>query len=108
ASVQTLFPMPRLLPTPAHRRFREALRELDRVVLGLIEQRRRSGDPHGDLLAMLLAARDEATGEGLSDRQLRDEVMTLLLAGHETTAMALSWTLFLLSRHPAVRRAVED
>ena len=57
---------------------------------------------------MLLAARDEETGEGLSDRQLRDEVMTLLLAGHETTAMALAWTFHLLSLHPASRRALEE
>jgi cytochrome P450 len=103
-----LFPLPESVPTPANRRFKAALRELDRVVLGLIDERRRSGQDRGDLLSMLLAARDEETGEGLSDRQLRDELMTLLLAGHETTAMSLSWTLYLLSLHPAVRRAVEE
>jgi cytochrome P450 len=78
------------------------------VVLSLIDERRRSGAERGDLLSMLLAARDEETGEGLSDRQLRDEVMTLLLAGHETTATALSWTFYLLSLHPGARRRLED
>ena len=75
--------------------------------MSLIAERRRDGADRGDLLSMLLAARDEDTGEGLSDRQLRDEVMTLLLAGHETTAMALSWTFYLLSLHPGARRTLE-
>ncbi len=64
---------------------------LNRVALNLIEERRRSGTDTGDLLSMLLLARDEATGEGMNDQQLRDEVLTILLAGHETTAVALSW-----------------
>jgi len=106
-SVQSLLPIPARVPTPANLRFRAALGELDRVVLGLIDERRAAGDDRGDLLSMLLAARDEETGEGLGDRQLRDEILTLLLAGHETTAMALSWTIYLLSLHPAARRAVE-
>ena len=76
-------------------------------MLSLIDQRRRDGADRGDLLSALLAARDEDTGEGLDDRQLRDEVMTLLLAGHETTAMALSWTFYLLSLHPGARRTLE-
>jgi cytochrome P450 len=102
-----LIPLPGALPTPKNLRFRAALRALDRVVLSLIDERRRGGADRGDLLSMLLAARDEETGEGLSDRQLRDEVMTLLLAGHETTAMALSWTFYLLSLHPDARRKLE-
>ncbi|HXU01896.1 MAG TPA: cytochrome P450 [Polyangia bacterium] len=102
-----LFPLPGAVPTPKNLRFRAALRALDRVVLSLIAERRRDGADRGDLLSMLLAARDEDTGEGLSDRQLRDEVMTLLLAGHETTAMALSWTFYLLSLHPGARRTLE-
>ena len=77
-------------------------------MLSLIAERRRDGADRGDLLSMLLAARDEETGEGLDDRQLRDEVMTLLLAGHETTAMALSWTFYLLSLHPGARRTLEQ
>jgi cytochrome P450 len=103
-----LFPLPGVIPTPRNLRFRAALRALDRVVLSLIAERRRDGADRGDLLSMLLAARDEDTGEGLSDRQLRDEVMTLLLAGHETTAMALSWTFYLLSLHPGARRTLEQ
>jgi cytochrome P450 len=106
----SLIPMPGMVPTPKNLRFRRALRALDRVVLSLIEERRRGAGAaeRGDLLTMLVSARDEETGEGLGDRQLRDEVMTLLLAGHETTAMALSWTFYLLSLHPGVRRRLED
>jgi len=103
-----LFPLPGVVPTPKNLRFRAALRALDRVVLSLIAERRRDAADRGDLLSMLLAARDEETGEGLDDRQLRDEVMTLLLAGHETTAMALSWTFYLLSLHPGARRTLEQ
>jgi len=106
-----LIPLPNLVPTPKHLRFRRALRALDRVVVSLIDERRRAGAPEGaggDLLSMLLEARDEETGEGLSDRQLRDEVMTLLLAGHETTAMTLAWAFYLLSLHPEVRRRLEE
>jgi len=103
-----LVPLPGAVPTPRNLRFRAALRALDRVVLSLIAERRRDGADRGDLLSMLLAARDEDTGEGLSDQQLRDEVMTLLLAGHETTAMALSWTFYLLSLHPGARRTLEN
>jgi cytochrome P450 len=106
--LSALLPMPGAVPTPKNLRFRAALRALDRVVLSLIAERRRAGADRGDLLSMLLAARDEETGEGLDDRQLRDEVMTLLLAGHETTAMALSWTFYLLSLHPAARRTLEQ
>src|SRR6185436_2201159 len=71
-------------------------------------ERRASGADTGDLLSMLMNARDEETGEGMDDKQLRDELMTILGAGHETTSMALSWTLVLLSRYPAVRRRLEE
>jgi cytochrome P450 len=105
--LQALVPLPTALPTRKNLRFRAATRTLDAVVQSLVEERRRAGGDRADLLSMLLAARDEETGEGLSDRQLRDEVMTLLLAGHETTAMALSWTFYLLSMHPEARRRLE-
>jgi cytochrome P450 len=88
------------LPTPQRHRLREARRELHAVVDTIIQQRRASGEERGDLLAMLIEARDAETGTGMSDQQLRDEVLTLLLAGHETTANTLSWTLFLLAQHP--------
>jgi cytochrome P450 len=77
------------------------------VVDDIIEQRRRSPDGSDDLLTMLIETRDEETGEAMDDKQLRDEVMTLLLAGHETTSTALSWTLYLLSQHPDVRERLE-
>jgi cytochrome P450 len=86
--------IPPILP-----RARRALRALNEVVYGIIAEHRR-GERDGDLLSSLLELRDEETGQGMSDRQLRDEVMTLLLAGHETTANALAWTWHLLARHP--------
>lgn len=81
---------------------------LDNVVQTIIAERRQSGEQKDDLLGMLMAARDEETGEGMDDRQLRDEVMTIMLAGHETTAVALSWVFYLLSQHPAVRTRLEQ
>jgi cytochrome P450 len=100
-----LLPSALFVPTPRNLRFRRARAELDRVVLGIIEQRRRAGGGD-DLLAMLMEARDADTGEGMSDRQLRDEVMTFVLAGHETTAVTLAWACLLLAQHPAVADAV--
>jgi cytochrome P450 len=93
-------PPPVWVPTPASVRFLRARRALDRVVYHIIQTRRRTGEDAGDFLGMLLAARDADTGEGMSDQQLRDEVMTFVLAGHETTAVALAWTWYLLARHP--------
>jgi cytochrome P450 len=82
------------------RRVRPAIALLDRTVHDIIARRRRDARERDDLLAMLLAARDEETGEAMTDRQLRNEVLTVFAAGHETTSNALSWTLYLLSRHP--------
>lgn len=87
------------LPTPAHLRFHALSRKIDRVVYRIISERRASGEDEGDLLSMLLAARDEDGGR-MTDRQLRDEVMTLFLAGHETTALTLAWSWYLLGTHP--------
>lgn len=114
--VVTIFPdvlgpfgaIKRRLPVPATLRFRKARRVLDEIVLELIAQRRRSAEDRGDALSMLLAARDEETGEGLDDAQVRDEVMTLFVAGHETTANALTWSWYLLARHPQVRDRLRD
>jgi cytochrome P450 len=96
------------LPSPANLRFQRAIRELDAVVYGLIADRRRAGTDGTDLLSMLLSARDEDTGERMTDRQLRDEVMTMLLAGHETTSLALSWTYVLLADRPAIAERIVD
>ena len=91
---------------PVARRFREVRAELDRVVYRLIATRRAEGTDRGDLLSRLLTARDEG-GAGMTDEQVRDEVVTLLLAGHETTANALVWALDQLARTPAALAALE-
>jgi cytochrome P450 len=90
-----------VLPLPHVRRLRAARAALDGMLGNLIERRRRHGGDTGDLLSMLLAAQHEG-GNGMSDQQLRDELTTILLAGHETTANALAWTWYLLARHPRV------
>jgi cytochrome P450 len=88
------------LPLPSNRRFWAAKKALDDVVFGMIRERRAS-PKEGDLLSMLLAARDEAAGgRGMSDQQVRDETTTIFLAGHETTALALTWTWYLLALNP--------
>jgi cytochrome P450 len=91
------------LPTAAHRRFHQAARQIDEIVYRIIAQRRSSGADEGDLLSMLLQAQDE-DGNRMTDRQLRDEVMTLFLAGHETTALTLSWAWYLLSENADVEK----
>ena len=91
------------LPTREHRRYFNAVGEIDRIVFRIIAERHASGSDEGDLLSMLLAARDD-DGTRMSDAQLRDEVMTLFLAGHETTALALSWSWYLLASHPEAEK----
>lgn len=95
--------LPLWVPTPGNRSFQEAKTLVDRLIYGLISERRHSGNRHGDLLDHLLHAVDEETGSGLSDEQLRDELLTIAAAGHETTANALSWTWYLLAHHRDVR-----
>jgi cytochrome P450 len=102
ARMESLLLLPERFPTPASLQLQRAVGRLDRIVYRVIDQRRASDSHQSDLLGMLLAARDEGDGTGMTDRQVRDEVLTLLLAGHETTAIALTWTLYLLSRHPQV------
>jgi cytochrome P450 len=92
------------LPLPSVRRFEKGRAKLDAKIYGLIAERRASGKDTGDLLSMLLFAQDEEKGGGMSDQQVRDEALTLFLAGHETTANALSWTWYLLSQNPEVER----
>jgi cytochrome P450 len=95
------------LPTPRRRRFQAARAFLDTIVYRLIHERRDDGTDHGDLLSMLLLAQDtQGDGTGMSDEQLRDELLTLFIAGHETTANALTWTWLLLARHPEQEAAL--
>ena len=97
------------LPLPMIRRFEKARARLDATIYGLIAERRKSGADTGDLLSMLLLAQDEEKNSGgMTDEQVRDEALTLFLAGHETTANALTWTWYLLSQHPEVERRLHQ
>src|SRR5205085_7639304 len=98
-----------LLPLPSNFRFARARARLDETIYRIINERRATGEDRGDLLSMLLLATDtEGDGTGMSDRQLRDEAMTIFLAGHETTANALTWTWYLLSQHPEVEARLHE
>jgi cytochrome P450 len=88
------------LPLPQVKRFNRAKETLDSIIYGIINERRKSGEDKGDLLSMLLQAQDEESGGRMTDEQVRDECLTLFLAGHETTANALTWTFYLLSQNP--------
>jgi cytochrome P450 len=105
--VTSLLPLFERLPTRRNRQFRAALGRGDALIRAQIDERRKSDARPNDLLTMLIEARDEESGEGMTDQQLRDEVITIFSAGHETTANALTWTWYLLSKHPAVRRRLE-
>jgi len=93
--------LPIRFPTPANLAERRSIQNLDNVLNPIIRERRKSTEHFDDLLAMLMEAKDEDTGEQMSDQQLRDETMTIFLAGHETTALALSWLWYLLDKNPA-------
>ena len=95
------------LPVPALRRLDRCRLDLLAVISEAIRERRAQSDPGDDILGLLLVAQDEETGDGLSDTEVANEVMTILMAGHETTASALAWTWLLLDRHPEARAAVE-
>src|SRR6185436_19707547 len=92
------------LPTPSNRRFTTAIRRVHRVVDRMIAEYRRTGIDHGDLASMMLMARDEETGEGLSDSHVRGEALTMLAAGTQTTATTIAWALHVLS----VRKDIQD
>jgi cytochrome P450 len=91
--------IPDAIPTPGNIRYLRGVRRVDQLVNAIISERQRDNGDRGDLLSMLMLARDDE-GKAMTQRQLRDEVITLLLAGHETTALALSWTWYLLAQHP--------
>ncbi len=96
------------LPLPAMRRFEKAQARLDATIYGMIRERRQSGVDTGDLLSTLLLAQDDEGSGGMTDQQVRDEALTLFLAGHETTANALTWTWYLLSQNPDCERRLHQ
>ena len=109
--LERLITLPDWVPTPQNRRYQKAVADIDAVVFRIIEEHRQAEQVNGpgrDMLSMLLRIQDEATGEPLTDEQLRNATLTLLLAGHETTANALTWVFYLVSQHPAVERQLRE
>ncbi len=98
---------PLWVPTPRNRKVRAALDLLDQTVYDIIAARRASGEDAGDVLSMFLQTQDEETGVTMTDAQIRDEMMTLIIAGHETVASALTWCWYLLAQHPEQREEME-
>jgi cytochrome P450 len=96
-----LIHLPLSWPSPSNRSYKKAVSQIETLVYDLVRQRRKSQQEHSDLLSMLVSAKDEEGGS-MSDEQIRDEVMTIVLAGHETSAVALTWALVLLSQHPEI------
>ncbi|NWF69923.1 MAG: cytochrome P450 [Chloroflexi bacterium] len=99
----SLIPIPDWLPTSANRKLQKAVKRLDELIYGFINERRKSNEDKGDLLSMLLLAQDD-DDKHMTDKQVRDEAMTLFGAGHETTAVALTWTWYLLAQHPEIEQ----
>jgi len=99
--------IPLWVPTPRNLRARMGIRRIEKIIYRIIAQKRAEARDTGDLLSMLLAVQDE-DGSRMTDKQLRDETITLFLAGHETTANALSWTIWLLAQNPAAERKFFD
>ncbi|HWB13941.1 MAG TPA: cytochrome P450 [Pirellulales bacterium] len=109
---QLTVPLARLLsrlPTPGRCRFMAARHRLDTIIYAMLRERRASGKSRSDLLGMLMAAQDdEGDGRGMSDLEVRDEAMVIFLAGHETTATALTWTWYLLAEHPSIEKELHE
>ncbi len=106
--ILSLFPIPRAIPTPMNLRSAHYMKVLNDVVFRIIEEHRSSRKENQDLLTMLMDAKDPETGETFSDEELRDQVMTMFLAGHETTANLLTWTFYYLSRMPHLSQGIYD
>jgi cytochrome P450 len=108
AMLDNPFRLPWMMPTPRHRKMRKHLAALDAIVYGIINKRKTEKNPPPDLLQLLLEARYEETGTGMSDLQIRDELMTIFIAGHETTVNALSWTWYLLKKHTTEEEKLKE
>jgi cytochrome P450 len=104
----TLIDPPLFIPTPTNQRFKRSLALIDQFLYGIIRKRRQSVGEEGDLIAQLLKAEDETTGTTITDQQLRDEVVTIFFAGHETTAQTLTWVWYLLATHPDVEARLHE
>lgn len=100
--------LPLFIPINEHRNFKRSLRALNAVVREVIHDKMQQQEPSNDLLSILTAATDPASGKGISKEQLNDEIMTFILAGHETSAMALSWTFWHLSRNPDIEQKLRE
>src|SRR5579875_2161482 len=96
--------VPQSLPIARNKRFLAEGQRMDDIIYRLITERRRAPEESDDMLSLFLQVRDEETGEGMSDEQVRDEIMTLFIAGHDTTASALTWAFYLLSKNPEAGR----
>jgi cytochrome P450 len=100
--------LPEYIPTPGELRFRKARHEFDQLIYGIIAKRKRQAGNYNDLLDMLLASIDEETNTGMTEEQLRDEIITLFMAGHETSANALAWCFYLLAQSPSVATRMRE
>ncbi|WP_244933523.1 cytochrome P450 [Neobacillus mesonae] len=106
--MRTLLNLPLWIPTKTNLEYKDALDKLNKVLYSVIDNRRKDQERHEDMLGILMDARDDDHGIGMTDTQVRDEVMTIFLAGHETTANALSWTFYLLSQYPEAQKKLFD
>lgn len=106
--MRAILPIPLWIPTTKNLEYKKAVQALNGIIYSFIQKRRSDPQKYIDLLGILMEARSEVDGEGMDDKQLRDELLTNFLAGHETTANALCWTLYLLSQHPEVERKLHE
>jgi cytochrome P450 len=106
--INTFYPLPMWVPTSRNRRMKRTMTAQDAVIYDMIRQHRERPGSEADLLSMMLEARDEETGREMTDQQIRDEMVTFLTAGHETTGVTLAWTFYLLGQHPEIRERLYE
>ncbi|MDT8861589.1 cytochrome P450 [Alkalihalobacillus sp. MEB130] len=106
--MRSISPLPLWVPTKANKKYKQSIHSLNEVIASIINNRRQDDRTYEDLLGVLLQARDERDGLGMTDDQLKDELMTIFLAGHETTANALTWTMYLLAENPGIAEKLSD